>query len=394
MKTLALVSTLAGLSLVTQLIRAAEAASPAAGPAQVVLLSYTEGTEVLATRTCSFSSRSSPFRKEPETAKSGINRGQLQIGSSPTNAFSCLWDRGNRKLYLDLNRNGDLTDDPAGVFTAPTKGDSQTFSDVRVALKTGSGLHSFLLNLTFYTYGQGVVSYVTAGPRSYWQGRSSWQGRDWEVALFEDLQEGLGRNQGPFLWLRPWNERARPVNLLQGSADVIHLPKKLFWQDQAWAVSRQFEKDGETERCRLELKPEQPALGELKVEGSLLNRVILEDNRGWTVFLDSFDRPLKVPAGQFKVSEIWVKKDGAEALQDTAPPLSISANSPAVLRAGGPLTNSVTVDRRGKYLTLGYKLVGAHGGTYRLINEGQRTAPEFAIYRGDKKVASGQFQFG
>jgi hypothetical protein len=394
MKTLALVSALAGLSLATPQARSADAASSSPGATQVVMLDYAEGSDLLGSRNCSFTSRPSPFAKEPATSRSKVVRGQLELGGGATNSLACLWDRTNRKLCLDLNRNGDLTDDPAGVFTGRTNGDTQVFTDVRLPLKTSSGLHSFLLNLSFYTYGPATVPYVMVNTRSYWQGQASWQGRDWQVALVEGLQEGPGRNQGSFLVLRPWAERARPISLGQGSADAVHFPNKLFWQNQGYGLSKRFQKDGDAERCRLEFSPEQPALGQLQVSGSLLNRITLEDAHGYTVFLDAFERPLRVPAGQYKVSEVWVKADGGEAVQDIGRPLTVSTNALAVLRAGGPLTNSVAVDRGGKYLRLSYRLVGADGGEYRLVNSDQRTPPQFAIYRGDKTVASGQFQFG
>jgi hypothetical protein len=63
-----------------------------------------------------------------------------------------------------------------------------------------------------------------------------------------------------------------------------------------------------------------------------------------------------------------------------------------VLAAGGPLTNSVALSRQGASLSLSYQLLGADGGRYRLL--GPRKEPEFAIYRADKKVASGKFEFG
>ena len=68
-------------------------------------------------------------------------------------------------------------------------------------------------------------------------------------------------------------------------------------------------------------------------------------------------------------------------------------SKPAVLTAGGPLTNSVSVSRRGRYLALNYQLVGA-GGPYQLVNQDRSHPPEFTVYQGDKKVASGKFEFG
>ena len=66
----------------------------------------------------------------------------------------------------------------------------------------------------------------------------------------------------------------------------------------------------------------------------------------------------------------------------------------AVLKAGGPLDNNVTANRQGPDLVLNYHLVGAGGETFRLAKRDTTKPPKFAIYKGDKKVASGDFEFG
>jgi hypothetical protein len=72
----------------------------------------------------------------------------------------------------------------------------------------------------------------------------------------------------------------------------------------------------------------------------------------------------------------------------------VDGKTPAVLDAGGPLTNSVTASRHGQDLRLDYRLVGAGGETYQLVKQDRSQPPEFAIYRGDKRIASGKFEFG
>ena len=45
-------------------------------------------------------------------------RGVFKFGGNPSNAIPFVWEGGAKKLLLDLNRNQDLTDDPAGVIPA------------------------------------------------------------------------------------------------------------------------------------------------------------------------------------------------------------------------------------------------------------------------------------
>jgi hypothetical protein len=58
------------------------------------------------------------FPKEPALAVGPVVRGVLKFGGNPSNAIPFVWEGGTKKLHLDLNRNQDLTDDPAGVIPA------------------------------------------------------------------------------------------------------------------------------------------------------------------------------------------------------------------------------------------------------------------------------------
>jgi hypothetical protein len=73
--------------------------------------------------------------------------------------------------------------------------------------------------------------------------------------------------------------------------------------------------------------------------------------------------------------------------------MTINEGKSAVLTAGGPLTNSVSINRQGRKLSLNYQLVGA-GGAYQMVGQDRSHPPEFAVYQGDKKVSSGKFEFG
>ena len=76
--------------------------------------------------------------------------------------------------------------------------------------------------------------------------------------------------------------------------------------------------------------------------------------------------------------------------------LTIVANSPKapVLGAGGPLTNTVSVGRRGAFLSLSYQLLGADGAPYQLVRLDRSQPPGFNIYKNGKLIESGKFEFG
>lgn len=62
--------------------------------------------------------RSDAFKKEPPFGRNSVTRGMLPLGEGGTNEMAFAWNRTAGVLYFNLNRNLDLTDDPAGVFTS------------------------------------------------------------------------------------------------------------------------------------------------------------------------------------------------------------------------------------------------------------------------------------
>jgi hypothetical protein len=54
----------------------------------------------------------------------------------------------------------------------------------------------------------------------------------------------------------------------------------------------------------------------------------------------------------------------------------------------------VSISRHGKSLRFNYQLLGAGGEVYQLARVDRSQPPEFAVYRGDRQIASGKFEFG
>jgi hypothetical protein len=144
---------------------------------------------------------------------------------------------------------------------------------------------------------------------------------------------------------------------------------------------------------------EQPAkLGEVEITGQFINRLILEGGP-CTVVLDSPGRTAKVPVGTYTEARVTLKQGKAEAYWDSnrsgrAQRFVVDGNKPTVIALGGPLTNSVSVQRRGESLQLSYQLLGGGGQKYNLANEDRSKPPEFVVYKAGKKIASGKFEYG
>jgi len=88
------------------------------GTVTTVPLEYQETSFQFLYRNVPVKRRLAPFPKEPALAPGPVVRGMLKFGGNPSNAIPFVWQGGAKKLFLDLNRNQDLTDDPAGVCSA------------------------------------------------------------------------------------------------------------------------------------------------------------------------------------------------------------------------------------------------------------------------------------
>jgi hypothetical protein len=367
-------------------------------PSQTVTayLDYREADYDFAQWSLTSTKHPGPFKKEPPFGRDNLSRGMLQMGGGGSNELAFAWDRTAGKLYLDLNRNLDLTDDPAGVFSSE-RGRGlpyQTFTNVHLPVRTAAGDCQALVDLNFYGFGGMSCS---AAMRSFWQGKVTLQGVEWEMGLLASPFERRQSLEGGSLLMRPWTERSQRFSLYGGLLEAFPFSRKLFVGNHAYELQCNPEGQGSVPRVRVKLTEQKPSLGELKITGDFVNRVTLEGGP-YMVVIDKPAAVVKVPVGSYRTYKASLRKGVTEAhpddrTQSAAGRIAISDRQAAILSVGGPLTNSVSVSRQGKNLLLNYRLVGA-AGTYELGNMDRSHPPEFAVYQGDKRIASGRFEFG
>ncbi len=179
------------------------------------------------------------------------------------------------KLYLDLNRNRDLTDDSAGVFSAreTQRVYYQTFTNVHLLFNTASGESPVLADINFYDYGSRPSCSLAV--RSLWQGKVTLQGRDWQVGIVPNNLNQSGSFENGRLLLRPWEKRNQPFNTYDGSLATIPFSRNLFVDGHAYQLDLTVRpQDGET-RPALQFMEQSVPLGELKITGKFIQRLVL-----------------------------------------------------------------------------------------------------------------------
>jgi hypothetical protein len=138
---------------------------------------------------------------------------------------------------------------------------------------------------------------------------------------------------------------------------------------------------------------ERPIMYELKLEGENIEQLILQSGSQKQTF-DQPGKSIMLEPGMYQVLELHLKGGFAHFLPQGPTrlgPIQVGPGEPAILKAGGLLEQRITVHRKGQLLTMDYELMGAAGEGYRF----ERThRPTFTIYKGDKEIDSGKFQFG
>jgi hypothetical protein len=149
--------------------------------------------------------------------------------------------------------------------------------------------------------------------------------------------------------------------------------------------------------CRLEFIEQPVTPGQLEVRGQHIHRLILRDGP-WMVGLDEPAGPIPVPAGSYAAHMVQLRHGDARAYPQVWPAdrgiqrqTVIEPGQPIELVVGGPLTNMVQVKRRTHHVHFDHQLVGAGGQAYRIA---EQNLPRFTVFRGEKVVATGNFEFG
>ena len=356
-------------------------------------LTYEETDELLDQVQVGVKLQRPAFKKEPRLPRQKVFRGSLLWGPRPDQAMAFLWGKTSGQLYLDLNRNRDLTDDPAGIFTSDSKGHYQIFTNVHLVLRTAAGDRPARLLLQLINYRAGEVI-AQAALCSYWQGRVSLHGKEWQFGLMASVLEDNASASPEEVLLRPWAERQRPVNSIYSTPDVFNYTRNIFFGDHAYELDCRYDPGGASPKYRVTFKEQAPRLGELKITGTDLHRLILAAMPELTVVLDQPAGTVKLPVGSYSLAQVWLRKGETEGASLGVGKLTVNEQRPASLLAGGPLTNSIQVGSEGYNLLLNYALLGAGGRGYKMPGRDGKHWPEFAVFQGTNRLAAGKFQPG
>ena len=145
--------------------------------------------------------------------------------------------------------------------------------------------------------------------------------------------------------------------------------------------------------CLSQVQEEDPATGELKLEGKHIQKLVFQYKGGKTETFAYPGESIKLSAGEYQLREVHLEGGYVSRLGiATGGWKTVDKDKPTVLKVGAPLKQTVRAQRRRNLLFLNYELLGVGGGNY--VQAQRAKPPQFAIYSGYKKIASGKFEFG
>jgi len=136
-----------------------------------------------------------------------------------------------------------------------------------------------------------------------------------------------------------------------------------------------------------------PPRGVLTLEGNHLDYIELSAKDGHTERITRPEETIELPPGEYRLQQARLKGGYTYSRRVSGNDwVTVAADKPATLKVGGPLVLTLKVQRQGRILQFSSELHGVGGEAYTSADRSK--PPTFAVYKGQKEIASGQFEFG
>jgi hypothetical protein len=291
---------------------------------------------------------------------------------------------------VDLNADGDLTNDANSVLTSAMAGEYQMFPAFLISFESDEGIRQFRMEarLRDASWGKQAEFPVVSG----YAGTVELYGRKWDFRIWDYPNSKISEFE--YFSAQPAPKENESVE----DRRYKLIPENLFLDGRCYAMSRQFQqKENKIPTIKCVLNEKRVSVAELKIEGQYLKSLAFF-NEHQLILPELTGQPLQVPVGEYKCHHCILEKDGITIWGDVGGiKVSIEEGCQNSLKIGGPLKQSVIVNRSGKSLDFTYQLTGAGGERYdirSLQNYDYSKTPSVAVYKGTTQLATGTFEYG
>lgn len=329
------------------------------------------------------------FKNEPEYAGAQVVRSHFSVAPGPHGSMGFACDSEGQKLYLDLNRNLDLTDDPEGIRESRPGSGGREFPHISIPIEQAGRRREIAMDLQIYGENRGGYTI-----------RSSWGsdavdigGKTYRAAVVDDGDGVIG--PADFLFLEPVGDEFEAVGD-PGKRVELQVPASLVLDGQPYALALALGRDGKS--MELSIVPAAEELVDVPVTGKGLERLTLQ-NEGRAALFFAPESTIRLPAGRYR-AEVWVRAgagDTTSLWKSRRVFLDVrEGNNPEPWGVGGPIVRKLTCSMAGSCLTFDQAATGAAGETYSLVNApGQAPEkPKLRIRHEGEIIHVGEFEYG
>jgi hypothetical protein len=334
------------------------------------------------------------FVREPTYEGREIIRGALPLGSSRADYMGFAWDTRNSLLWLDLNRNMDLTDDNDNRRRSPhEKRSYQIFSNIWIQSSASGTPIVYDITVGLNSRGRTLqLLDICSG----WEGDVTLSGTVWRVRIVDNMDGVIGDGDKFFIGRRDDAFWEKSINYDQSG---IPVPGVLSLDGVSYRITGDFVTNDRGTMLLFGLTPTDMPSGTIDIDGYGIRRLVLSGTRNGETVVALYENPGKTvaaPAVSFDTETVMIDGDKLGFLKSgISQPLTVPSGGRTALAIGCPLKNLVLISRNGPFLMFNYRLTGGGGELYpqRVQPYGIHT-PTFSIYRNDRKIGTGTFRPG
>ena len=328
------------------------------------------------------------FKKEPPYVDKDVVRSVLYVSPDRKEFIGFACDSEGSTLYLDLNRNLDLTDDPEGIIHSTSEGWGNSFVTCSIPVEQDGRRRDMVVDMTIYgdRWGRYEV-------KSSWESSSVSIGdQTFRVALVDD-GDGVITAQD-ILYLEPIEELKE-----EGAEEIsveLKAPTTLVLDGLSYALTYALSSDGKT--VALSVEPSSASLVEVEMKGHGVERIVMQDEAVAAVYFGP-SSILQISPGNYR-GDVWVRVgEGKKSSLWNAGNVSLRVRGGSGRESwlvGGPIVSKLTCSIPGNRIQFDQATVGVGGEKYTpdSFSGGAIGQPKLRIKKAGEVIHVGEFEYG
>ncbi len=327
------------------------------------------------------------FKALPPDYPSDAATGAISIGEAKNDFIGYACDKNTQHVWIDINRNLDLTDDPS-VHVCPVETEyiNHHYADVEFDMP-GEPARRYRMDIRLNSLAKTSFTVISG-----WEGFVELPTGKYPISITDNLNGNIDSGDAVMIGYRGAEtvESYRP-----GGICAAGNPSHLFIDGKNYAITYRFEPGAAGVDLLAEFHETSSPMLEAIVAGRHIDRMVLVGNQG-TLFLDYPSATIAVPAGSYTLTRIILNAGKEDWKFESAPGhrYVFEAGKPVIIEEGAPLSNSLDLHKGVFVVSTSYKLRDKTGATYEPVSPFDLPRPQLLVLKGGKQILSTNFEYG